>query len=211
MKKITGISVLCLLAIIFSQKSQAQISIRVGNLTPNNVEFAVGSTNSIKPFALGYRSPAFGFFHTSLGYRLMLNDYVGLKALVGYDRISNAKDGSSLPFKSNYVRTSFEGTFNVGQVLRFYDFARSFGLHVHTGGGISFLSGPKELKSGSMLNFTAGITGYFKFSQNFALFIDATRVKHVYQQVTFDLHSVYDELGYDGLLFNATAGACISF
>lgn len=169
-------------------------------------EVNVGTTNSVKPFATGYRSGTFGLFHAGLSYRLMLNEYVGIRPTIAFDRISNAKNGTSLPFVSNYARTSFQAVMNVGQLLRFREFTRNFTILIYGGPGLSILTGKNTNLSGLMMNATAGFVPTFKLSDNLRLFIDVTRVRHVYQQVTFDLTSRHEELGYDGLIYNLSFG-----
>ena len=169
-------------------------------------EFQLGSSNSVKPFATGYRSGTFGLFHTALSYKLMFNEYVGMRPTLAYDRISNAKDGSSLPFTSNYTRFTIQGAVNTGQLLRFREFTRNFTVFIYGGPGLSILTSKNANLSGLMMNATASLVPTFKLSDNLRLFLDITRVRHVYQQVTFDLTSRYEELGYDGLIYNISFG-----
>jgi OOP family OmpA-OmpF porin len=176
----------------------------------SSVEFAFGSSNAVHPFTLGYRSPTFGLFHAELGYRQMLNELVGYKITAGYDKIGNATDGSSIEFSSNYIRFSFQGVVDMGQVLRFRDFTRRFTILVHGGPGFSNLWNDAG-QSGSMLNLTAGIVPQLKLSDKFRVFADFTRVRHVYQQVTFDLQSSHSQLGFDGWIANISLGAAILF
>jgi OOP family OmpA-OmpF porin len=151
-----------------------------------------------------------GLFHAELGYRMMLNELVGYKITGGFDKIGNATDGSSIEFTSNYVRFSFQGVVDMGQVLRFRDFMRRFTILVHGGPGFSNLWNDAG-QSGSMLNLTAGLVPQLKLSDKFRVFADFTRVRHVYQQVTFDLQSSHEQLGFDGWIANISLGAAISF
>jgi OOP family OmpA-OmpF porin len=177
---------------------------------PSTIEVAFGTSNAVHPFTKGYRSPTFGMFHTELGYRQMLNELVGYKLTAGYDKIESKSDGSSIEFTSNYIRFSFQGVVDMGQVLRFRDFARGFTILVHGGPGFSNLWNDAG-QSGAMLNLTAGIVPQYKISDKFRLFADFTRVRHVYQQVTFDLQSPHNQLGFDGWIANISLGASIGF
>jgi OOP family OmpA-OmpF porin len=178
--------------------------------SPSNIEVAFGTSNAVHPFTKGYRSPTFGLFHAELGYRQMMNEFVGYKLTGGYDKIGNATDGSSIEFSSQYIRFSFQGVVDMGQILRFRDFARGFTILVHGGPGFSNLWNDAG-QSGAMLNLTAGIVPQYKISDKFRLFADFTRVRHVYQQVTFDLQSPHSQLGFDGWIANISLGASIGF
>lgn len=169
-------------------------------------EAQVGTSNSVEPFAEGYRSGTFGLFHTSLSYRLMFNEYIGIRPSLAYDRITNAKDGSSLPFTTNYTRITANSVVNAGQLLRFREFTRNFTVFVYGGAGLSILTGKNSNLSGLMMNATAGLVPSFKVSDNLRFFLDITRVRHIYQQVTFDLTSRHEDLGYDGLIYNISVG-----
>ena len=173
-----------------------------------SLELAAGSSNAVHPFTPGYRTPSFGLFHAELGYRKMLNELIGYKATAGYDKIENAPNSNA--FSSNYVRLSIQGVVDMGQVLRFRDFIRRFTILVHGGPGFSNLWNSNG-QSASMLNLTVGIVPQVKLSDRFRLFADFTRVRHVYQQVTFDLQSSHSQLGFDGWIANISLGASYNF
>lgn len=204
-KSFSGILFTCFLMVGISTNLDAQ---KKNN--GSSIELAFGSSNAVHPFTLGYRSPTFGLFHAELGYRMMLNELVGYKITGGFDKIGNATDGSSIEFTSNYVRFSFQGVVDMGQVLRFRDFMRRFTILVHGGPGFSNLWNDAG-QSGAMLNLTAGIVPQVKVSEKLRVFADFTRVRHVYQQVTFDLQSSHSQLGFDGWIANISLGASISF
>jgi OOP family OmpA-OmpF porin len=98
----------------------------------------------------------------------------------------------------------------MGQLLRFRDFVRRFTILVHGGPGFSNLWNDNG-QSASMLNLTVGIVPQIKLSDRFRLFSDFTRVRHVYQQVTFDLQSSHNQLGFDGWIANISLGASYNF
>jgi len=173
-----------------------------------SLELAAGSSNAVHPFTPGYRSPTFGLFHAEVGYRKMLNELIGYKATVGYDKIENAPKSNA--FSSNYLRLSFQGVVDMGQILRFRDFVRRFTILVHGGPGFSNLWNDNG-QSASMLNLTVGIVPQIKLSERFRLFADFTRVRNVYQQVTFDLQSSHSQLVFDGWIANISLGASYNF
>lgn len=174
------------------------------------IELGFGSSNAVRPYTNGYRSATIGLFHGGFAFRKMLNDKFGYKLFMGYDQITNAKDDKSLPFTSNYLRMTFQGVVDAGALLNFRDFSKRITFLVYGGFGGSHLFNDNG-KSGSMLNFTAGVMPQYRLSERFRLYLDFCRVRHVYQQVTFDLNSSHNELGYDGLLVNASLGFTIYF
>jgi OOP family OmpA-OmpF porin len=171
------------------------------------IDAGFGTSNAVEPYTLGYRSSTFGFFHAELGARILMNDLFGYRIIAGYDKIENAKNGKSLPFKSTYYRGSAEAIIDLGELLKFDQFTAVFGLFLHGGVGYSRLSGSG--KSEGMGHFVNGLTVNLKLSKRMTLNYDLTRVNHVYQQIKFDMQSAHSELGFDGLVFNMSLGLSV--
>lgn len=171
------------------------------------LDIGAGSSNAVEPYSKGYRSPTFGFIHANLGARLMMNERFGYRFLVGFDQIKNASGGLSLPFRSKYYRGSVEAVIDLGEVLKFYEFTRIFGLLLHGGVGYSALTGSG--KTASMGHFLNGLTMQAHLGSGFDIFLDLTRVNSVHQQITFDMQNTHNEKGFDGLIFNMSLGASI--
>jgi OmpA-OmpF porin, OOP family len=171
------------------------------------VETNFGTSNAVRPYTTGYRSATIGLFHAGFGFRRMLNDRFGYRIYLGYDKIKSAKD-NSLPFESNYLRMSLQGVVDAGALLNFREFTKRFTMLVYGGFGGSHLFNQAG-QSGSMLNFTAGVMPQYRITDRFRLHLDFCRTRHVYQQVKFDLNSSHNELGYDGLIVNASLGFTI--
>lgn len=171
------------------------------------IDASFGTSNAVEPYTLGYRSSTFGLFHAEVGTRILMNKNFGYRILAGYDKIENAKDGKSLPFKTTYYRVSAEGIIDLGEILQFNQFTTFFGLFLHGGVGYSRLSGSG--KSEGMANFINGLTVNLFLSKRLSLNYDITRVNHVYQQIKFDMQSAHSELGFDGLIFNMSLGLSI--
>jgi len=166
------------------------------------LDMGYGVSNAVEPFTSGYRSPTFDIVHANFGLRLLMNKLFGYRLYLGYDRITAASN--SLPFKSTYYRGSAEAVVDVGEILRFKDFTTVFDLFLHGGVGYSRLSGSG--KSAGMGHFINGLTVDLDLTKRLSIFYDLTRVNHVYQQVTFDLQSTYNEKGFDGMVFNMSLG-----
>ena len=184
------------------------------NISSNrwSVDMFLGGTNAVKPYSEGYWSNTIGFMHTSIGSRYMFNNKFGLKLDGGYDRIKNDessiffKNGSSLPFQSNYYRFSLQGVADVGRLLTFENFTDKYSMLFHAGGGISVLTSKINPSKDRMVNIMFGVTPQYKINKRMSLNIDASFIWHIYQQYTFDMHNPVYKRGFDGFIANATVG-----
>jgi outer membrane protein OmpA-like peptidoglycan-associated protein len=177
-----------------------------------SIDVSVGGTNAVKPYSPDYWSNTVGFLHTSAGTRFMFNSKFGVKLDLGYDRIKNDEsgiffnNGNSLPFQSNYFRTSLQGVLDIGRLTSFENFTNRFSLLLHTGGGLSLLTSKVNPESDKMVNFMFGLTPQIKLSKRLALNFDASFIWHIYQQYTFDMYNPVYKRGFDGFVANATVG-----
>jgi OOP family OmpA-OmpF porin len=177
-----------------------------------SVDLSIGGTNAVEPYTPGYWSNTVDLVHTSGGVRYMFNNKFGLKLDVGYDLISNdkiGKNGNSLPFKTNYYRSSFQGVLDIGRIFTFENFTDRWSLLFHTGGGMSLTSSKINPEKDKMVNFLFGFTPQFKINDRIALNVDASFIWHIYQQYTFDMYNSVYNRGFDGFLANATVGVNI--
>jgi outer membrane protein OmpA-like peptidoglycan-associated protein len=142
----------------------------------------------------------------------MFSNKFGLQMNLGYDLLSNdrfGKNGVSLPFKSNYFRSSVEGVLNIGRVFNFETLNNQFGLLFHSGTGVSVLSSKVSPKADGMMNFLFGVTPQYKLFENVSLNLDLSFIWHIYQDRTYDMHTIVSNRGFDGFLCNVSAGASI--
>jgi outer membrane protein OmpA-like peptidoglycan-associated protein len=177
-----------------------------------SVDLAIGGTNAVEPYSAGYWSNTVDLFHTSGGVRYMFNNKFGLKLDGGYDLITNdkfGKNGNSLPFKTNYYRTSIQGVLDIGRIFMFEDFTDKWSLLFHTGGGMSLTTSKVNSDGDRMVNFMFGFTPQYKLNDRIALNVDASFIWHIYQQYTFDMYNSVSNRGFDGFLANATIGVNI--
>jgi outer membrane protein OmpA-like peptidoglycan-associated protein len=191
---------------IYSQKSQ---------FNHWCIDISAGVTNAVKPYSPGYWSNTVGFLNSSLGSRYMFNNKFGLKLDFAYDRIKNDESGifvnndNSLPFQSNYFRSSIQGFMDIGRIMAFENFSDRFSLLFHTGGGLSVLTSKINPETDKMVNFLFGFTPQIKLSNKVALNFDASFIWHIYQQYTFDMYNPVYQRGFDGFIANATVGVSI--
>jgi OOP family OmpA-OmpF porin len=174
-----------------------------------SIDACFGGTNPVKPYTTGYWSNTVSFFHSSGGVRYMFNNKFGIKLDGGYDRVTNdvvGVNGNSLPFKSNYYRTSIQGVLDIGRIFTFENFSEKTSLLFHFGGGASLLTSKVATVDDRMVNFLFGFTPQYKISKRMAINVDASFIWHIYQKYTFDMNSTVAKRGFDGFIANATIG-----
>ena len=186
-------------------------SIAYNQKTTNSwsIDGAFGGTNPVKPYTTGYWSNTVSFFHGSVGLRYMINNKFGIKLDGGYDRVTNdivGDNNNSLPFKSNYYRTSIQGILDLGRIFTFENFSEKTSLLFHVGGGASILTSQVAIENDRMVNFLFGFTPQYKINKRLAINVDASFIWHIYQKYTFDMHSTVAKRGFDGFVANATVG-----
>jgi len=150
-----------------------------------SVELNVGGENAIYNWNSGYADAKFlGAWHGDIGIRYMFNPKFGLKVDAGYDRIKNRD--KSKEFKSDHWRVDLEGIFNLGRILSFEDWTRSFSVLLHAGGGYAVLKSDLMDGKDGMFNLMAGLTGQYKLSDRFALTADITGMNNLGMQHTWN-------------------------
>ena len=169
-------------------------------------ELATGFQKPGAPAESGYftATPSFGQY--SVGARYMMNNRFGLKADVGYNMFENADN--SKPFKSNYLRASLQGVFNLGSILKFETWTNTIGLLGHTGVGYSVLMPKEPVDHGKdqMLHGIIGVTPQFKLTEWMALTTDLSILTHIRQDDTWDGVGKNVNKGLGGTLVNLSAG-----
>jgi OOP family OmpA-OmpF porin len=176
-----------------------------------SLDFGVGVHEIINPISSGYETGALSLGQASLGVRYMFNEKFGLSLGVGYNEFQEGNN--SLPFRSNYYRTSLEGVVNAGNLLKFSSWTKRLNLLFHGGLGYSNLRTISPIDSGSgepLLNFIVGFTPQFKLSNRISLFLDASAIFHDYQNITYDGAPNTGEREINASLFNTSIGVNIS-
>ena len=107
-----------------------------------SLEVNGGFNKAMAPLSPGFLSPTLNIGHVDFGVRYMFNDKFGAKLDYGFGSFSEVKDESP-SFDTNYTRLNLQGVINLGRVLNFESFSRSFGVLFHAGGGIGTVS-PQE-------------------------------------------------------------------
>lgn len=181
-----------------------------------SLELQTGFQNAVRPYAKGYYSNTANFSNVNLGIRFMTNPVFGLKFDCAYSAIKNDAFGrskNSLPFHTNYLRSSIQGVVNLHQAWNFQTWTQRLGLQFHGGLGYSTLwnDSLKPFQTGrNMVNFIAGLSPLYKVNERLTLKIDAAFIHHIYQEYTFDLTQTHFERGFDGFMATFTVGAHIN-
>ena len=108
-----------------------------------SLEGGIGVTNPYNYFSPGYDTRDLNFFGAELGVRHMLNEFFGLKLNVGYDKFSEGRD--SPEFKTDMFTLSFEGVANLGRMMKFQSWTKTFNLLGHAGVGVEVVQNPVRL------------------------------------------------------------------
>lgn len=154
-----------------------------------SVEFSGGFNKAMAPMTPGFYSPTLNFGHGDLGVRYMFNEKFGAKLDFGFGSFSEASRDNNPAFSTNYHRINIQGVGNIGRMMNFESFTRSFNLLTHFGAGIGQVrpqAGPNSDFNDNVYNIIAGITGQVKLSERIALTGDVSTILNGRQTVTFD-------------------------
>ncbi|MDI1324163.1 MAG: OmpA family protein [Algoriphagus sp.] len=156
-----------------------------------SLEVNGGFNKPMAPLTPGYLSPTLNLGHVDLGARYMFNEKFGLKLDYGFGSFKEA-DGEA-PFNTKYYRLDLQGVANIGRIMNFESFSRSFGLLLHGGAGIGNVNPEENLYNDftdDVYNFIFGVTPQIKLSNNIALVGDISTILNGRQTVSFDGASV---------------------
>ena len=173
-----------------------------------SIELSGGFNKPQRPMTSGYSTTIVSPYTVDLGVRYMFNNKFGLKGDFGYNSFS--EEEGSMPFDTKYYRADLQGVANLGRIMNFETWTKTFGLLGHAGFGLSFLErkDPTYVKD-RMGNFMVGVTGQIKLSERIVLTGDFTTITNAKQNVAFDGASNNDLRGFNGSLFTGTAGITV--
>lgn len=153
-----------------------------------SVELGLGVNKPMAPLTGGYLSPSLNLLHTELGARYMLNEKFGAKLDYGFGSFNEVK-GQSPSFDTKYSRFNLQGVINLGRVLEFERFTRSFGLLTHVGGGFGRVAPNSNSNKGfvdDVYNMIFGFNPQLKLSDKVVLSGDISTILNGRQTVTWD-------------------------
>lgn len=177
-----------------------------------SIDINGGLTKPSSPMTPGYQGDTFfGLVHADAGVRYMFNNKFGIKADFGYDYMKSGEDSNY--FRTTHYRASLQGVANLGRIMNFEEWTRTFGLQAHMGAGYSWMEPGKDLPTNiyekdQMGHVLLGLTGQVRLGNRVALNADFTMVNTVRQNYTFDGNSMIDanDRGFNGTFYNATLG-----
>lgn len=153
-----------------------------------SLEATGGFNKPMAPLTGGYLSPTLNLGHVDFGVRYMFNEKFGLKLDYGFGSFKEV-EGESPSFDTKYNRLNLQGVANIGRVMNFESFSRSFGLLLHGGAGIGLVD-PQENTfnnfNDNVYTLIFGITPQVKLSEKIALVADISTILNGRQTVTWD-------------------------
>lgn len=156
-----------------------------------SLEVNGGFNKPMAPLTPGYLSPTLNLGHVDFGARYMFNEKFGLKLDYGFGSFKESDGEPS--FDTKYYRLDLQGVANIGRIMNFESFSRSFGLLLHGGAGIGNVNPEENLYNDftdDVYNFIFGVTPQIKLSNNIALVGDISTILNGRQTVSFDGASV---------------------
>jgi OOP family OmpA-OmpF porin len=156
-----------------------------------SLEVGGGFNKPMAPLGPDFLSPTLNLGHIEFGARYMFNEKFGLKLDYGFGSMREAQgnDSQSLPFDTKYFRMNLQGVANIGRIMNFESFTRSFGLLLHGGAGIGRVNPEENVFNDfddDVYTIMFGLTPQLKLSKNIALVGDISTVLNGRQTVTWD-------------------------
>jgi OOP family OmpA-OmpF porin len=171
----------------------------------------VGGHYGSTPTTTGFKT--LNISHSSVNGRYMTNNRFGVMLDFGTDRFIS--ENKNLKIKTNYLRGSFQGVFNLTDILMFDTWTKHIGLSAHAGFGISYLFNSKDARNINanagekdwMANAIIGIRPQFKLSERVSLNLDLSYITHVRQDWDFDMLNANNPVAFENQLINWSVGA----
>lgn len=173
-----------------------------------SLEATGGFNKPMAPLTYGYLSPSLNLGHVDFGVRYMANEKFGFKVDYGFGKFKELDGEPS--FETKYYRLDLQGVANIGRIMNFESFTRTFGLLAHGGAGIGNVAPQENLHSDfkdNTYNFIFGITPQVKLGNRVALVGDISTVLNGRQAVSFDGASLEPyPYGANGTWWTGTLG-----
>jgi len=204
--------------------SQKPIDSTLSNL--NNyrwkLDIGFGESRGIRPYSEGYYSAnnkkIFGtatLNSVNLGATYTYSRFLALKMDFAFDRFTN-KDDKSKSFEVAQYRTSFQGVFNMNELLKYQNDKSRLKLLIHAGFSLSTLQkirsstspivGSRELDGGVVFGFTP----MFRITKKSYLYFDISSFHNYRQHYTWDGDYSKPSNNLSGQMINGTFGIAYS-
>ncbi|MBS9766743.1 MAG: OmpA family protein [Flavobacteriaceae bacterium] len=200
MKKI--ISAILLVAVVFGVQAQKK---QEYNRWSIDGKFGMNRPVRSVSMSTGYETASpLSPFVAGLGVRYMLNEKFGIRLGADYNSFKNGND--SKKFNSKSLEVNVQGVANLGNILSFDTWTKSFGLLSHAGVGIGVLRGDGFDGNDRFGSVDLGLTPQLKVSDKVSVFLDLSLQMTVKQDYNFDTFGLNDNIGFQGFNYMATLG-----
>ena len=192
--------------------AQTDETLQVENTQPTDynkwsLELNGGVHKYQRPATAGYYTSTPSFFNGDFGVRYMFNNKFGVKLDAAYYNFSEHEDSQA--FNSHFYRADIQAVANLGRIMSFETWTQRLGVLGHAGFGYSQLKADDADFTDRSVNFMAGLTGQIKLSNRVAFTGDFSALTTVRQDMAFDGASQAGGRGFQGLMFQGTAGFTI--
>ncbi|MDR1859559.1 MAG: OmpA family protein [Bacteroidales bacterium] len=151
------------------------------------IEAGGGAVVPIHDFTSGYKIDQPTFFNAELGLRYMFNEYAGLRLSGDYDKFSEGKNSAA--FETSAWAVNLEGVANVGRLLKFEDWTKTFNVLAHAGFGAGQLTYDIPVDEKDLVgHILGGFTVQAKLFPRLVLYADVTGKENFRQNLNFDGH-----------------------
>ncbi|WP_423127929.1 OmpA family protein [Gaoshiqia sp. Z1-71] len=172
-----------------------------------SIDAGIGLTKPYRNFDAGYYAATPDFLATEIGLRYMINEFFGLKFGFGYNQFTEGKN--SLDFQTSEYRLDLQGVMNVGRVLQFENWTKTFNLLAHGGFGVGKMDYDLASDVDDYVgNVIGGLTAQVKLSPRVALNLDGSAFVNIRQQPSFNGNGPGNGKNL-GTVFNGTVGLSI--
>jgi len=179
-----------------------------------SLEGGIGVTKPYNQSSPGFYAATPDFLAAELGVRYMFNELFGMKFAFGYDQFTEGDDSQG-PFTTDLYNLSFQGVANLGRMMKFESWTKTFNLLAHAGVGVGSFEydNPAARIDGEDVdyvgNFLGGLTLQFRLSPRVSVYGDVTTLKNFRQDVSY---AGLKEISGDNmpLIFNGTVGLSVA-
>lgn len=201
MKKIILSAALLICGSAFAQKDTSYNRL--------SYDFGIGAANVLSPAPTkGFGASFVDPISLNFGIRKMYSKNVGLALVLNYNNFTFRDVAKDTKLSNHYVSGTLQAYVNLTNALNFSEFTDKFGLLLHTGGGLSLNKGKgKDIA----INLVLGFTPQYHVNNKLALNLDFAANTSLLQQMTLDLQSKSNAVGFSHYFGTATIGASYYF
>lgn len=170
------------------------------------IEGGIGFIRPYHNFNPGYSPATIGLFGAELSARYMINEYFGFKFGFDYGYYDEGDD-SYYDFETKQYGFNVQGVANLGRMMKFETWTRTFNLLAHAGVGVSMMDYDVHSDDDYMGNVLGGFTGQVKVSPRVSLYGDISGKCNIRQNLSFNGGAKVDQTP---LVFTGTVGISVA-